>query len=160
MLAAREIRWAALNSPAAYAAQAPAGAEYLIYRGEMELAVKDYGAASDRILATAARYGGAVTDSKMAKTPDGVRSGYLTLRVPSRAFFTAWKELQGIGEIVPQSTAAQDASSDYISSASHIENLLKEQATLQGMLDDARAVQRSRGLGEAYKTMLRYRRPS
>jgi hypothetical protein len=90
----------------------------------------------------------------MSKNPEGSRSGYITIRIPSRSFYAAWKDLQHLGEIVSQNTSAQDAGADYISNVSHIKNLLKEQATLQGMLDDARQVQRTRGLGEAYKTML------
>jgi hypothetical protein len=141
-------------SPAVYAADNKPNEQYLIRNGEMLLNIDNYDAASTEVTAIAQKYGGVVTDSNMQKSYDGTRSGFITLRVPSQDFFSAWGELLKVGEVLNQSSTAQDVSQEYVAAVSRLKNLTTEQTTLQGMLADAREVQRTRGLGEAYKVLL------
>lgn len=141
-------------SPAAYAAENKPDEQYLIRNGEMLLNIDNFDQASQNVNSIAAKYDGVVTDSNMQKSYDGTRSGYITIRVPVQNFFNAWNELLKVGEVLNQSTTAQDVSQEYVAAVSQMKNLTTEQATLQGMLEDAREVQRTRGLGEAYKVLL------
>jgi hypothetical protein len=141
-------------SPAAYAADTKPAEQYLIRNGEMMLNIESYDKAAKAVEDVAAKYGGVVTDSNMQKSYDGTRSGYVTLRIPCKDFFNAWGELTKIGEVLNQNTTSQDVSQEYVAAVSRMKNLTAEQTTLQGMLADAREVQRTRGLGEAYKVLL------
>jgi len=141
-------------SPAAYAEEARPKEEYLIRNGEMALRIDNYDKAWKAAADVAEQTGGTVTDSQMSKSDDGTREGWVVLRVPATHFFDAWNALRQIGEVISENTTAEDVSTQYVSAVSRMKNLLKEQVTLQGMLDDARQVQRTRGLGEAYKVLL------
>ncbi len=116
--------------------------------------IDNYDVAAKSVSDVAAKYGGVVTDSNMEKSYDGTRSGFVTLRIPSAKFFEAWADLLAVGDVLHQSSTAQDVSQQYVAAVSRLKNLVKEQETLQGMLADAREVQRTRGLGEAYKVLL------
>lgn len=141
-------------SPAAYAADTKPDEQYLIRNGDIALQIESYDKAAQAVSDVAAKYGGVVTDSNMEKAYDGTRSGFVTLRVPSAKFFEAWADLLALGEVTHQNSTAQDVSQQYVAAVSRLKNLTTEQATLQGMLADAREVQRTRGLGEAYKVLL------
>lgn len=141
-------------SPAAYAADTKPAEQYLIRNGEMALSIESFDKASKAVSDVAGKYGGVVTDTNSQKSYDGTYSGYVTLRIPSQDFFNAWGELLKIGEVLNQNSSSQDVSQEYVAAVSRMKNLTAEQTTLQGMLADAREVQRTRGLGEAYKVLL------
>ena len=141
-------------SPQAYAADNTPAEEYLIRTGNITLKVDSYDKVAQQVSDVAAKYKGVVTDSQMNKSADGTKSGYVILRVPKESFFTAWDELLKLGEVENQNQAAQDVARDYIATWSQIKNLTTEQETLRAMLADAREVQRTRGLGEAYNILL------
>lgn len=141
-------------SPAVYAADTAPAEEYLIRNGDLLVLVQNYADAEKQAGQIAERYGGVLTDSHMEKNYDGTRTGYVTLRVPGKSFLAAWGELAKLGEVQDQNVSTQDVSQEYVSAVSQMKNLLDEQQTLQGMLSDAREVQRTRGLGEAYKVLL------
>ena len=120
----------------------------------MALRIDNYDKAEKAAADLADKMGGTVTDRQMTKNYDGTREGWVVLRVPASHFLDAWNQLRQIGEVTSENTTAEDVSTQYVSAVSRMKNLLKEQETLQGMLDDARQVQRTRGLGEAYKVLL------
>ena len=141
-------------SPAAYAEEARPQEEYLIRNGEMALRIDNYDKAEKAAADLADKMGGTVTDRQMTKNYDGTREGWVVLRVPASHFLDAWNQLRQIGEVTSENTTAEDVSTQYVSAVSRMKNRLQEQETLHGMLDDARQVQRTRGLGEAYKVLL------
>jgi hypothetical protein len=141
-------------SPAVYAADTKPAEEYLIRNGDLLVLVQDYADAEKQAGQIAEKYDGVLTDSHMDRNSDGTRTGYVTLRVPAKSFLAAWGELAKLGDVQNQNVTTQDVSQEYVSAVSQMQNLLTEQQTLQGMLNDAREVQRTRGLGEAYKVLL------
>lgn len=140
--------------PKAYAADTGLDERYLIRNGDISLKIDDYDAATAEITAVAEKHDGVVTDSQMSKHGDGTRSGWITLRVPGESFFAAWEELKQTGEVNNQQVSSEDVSSTYVSAISRLKILQKEQETLEAMLAEAREVQRTRGLGEAYSVLL------
>jgi|GEM_PF-4852488 len=141
--------------PAAYAAETSPDERYLIRSGSLTCQVDDYDVAADQVAEVARKYDGVVTDSSMSKYGDGTRSGWVKIRVPNENFFDAWEDLRQIGEVADESTSSEDVSAQYLSAYSRLKVLVKEQETLEAMLEEAREVQKTRGLGEAYDVLLK-----
>lgn len=141
-------------SPKAYAADNLPAEQYLIRTGNITLKVDSFDTVATQVSDVAAKYKGEVTDSQMQKAADGSKSGFVTLRVPKESFFDAWNELLKLGDVDNQSQSAQDVGREFVAAISQVKNLTTEQDTLRGMLADAREVQRTRGLGEAYSILL------
>jgi hypothetical protein len=140
--------------PAAYAADNQVSEKYLIRTGNLSVKLDNLDDGQKKANLIAAKYGGTITESNISKDSGGYRSGSITLRVPAEKFQDVWNELMTVGEVINQQTSTQDVGGDYVSSVSHLKALAAEQLTLQKMFDEALAVQRSRGLGEAYKVLL------
>jgi hypothetical protein len=148
---------ARLNSwlvPAAYAQDHGIDERYLVRSGECTLEVAEYQAAVVELKRIAAVNGGSVTASESARNSDETTEGWVTLRVPSAKFGDTWDAVLAAGKVLRENTRTEDASQQYIGYVSQLKSLVAEQATLQKMLDEALAIQRSRGLGDAYKTLL------
>jgi hypothetical protein len=141
-------------SPAAYAADSGVDIKYLIRTGTIVTRVEDFDAAQGEVNAVAAKYGGLVTDSQITNIGDNQRQGSLTLRIPNTRFIEAFNELRKLGETDSENVGSQDVSHEYVSAVSQLKNLNAEQETLRQMLAEALAVQRSRGLGDAYTMLL------
>lgn len=143
--------WAA---PSAFAADHDVSEEYIIRTGDLTLRCEDIDKSITAINALAAKYKGSITGSSINKDYEGRRSGYITIRVPSPDFMTAFTELAKVAELVSQNIQTQDAGQEYLAAVSRLDALNTEQATLQEMLKEALAVQRTRGLGEGYSVLL------
>ncbi|MCB1216288.1 DUF4349 domain-containing protein [bacterium] len=136
-------------------AQEPAGDQsFIIRNGNLEIEIDDYDKSSAEVKTIAIRHGGIITDSQMQKYGDNMRVGWITLRVPGDKFDQCFEDLQGVGEVKVQNVSSEDVTNEYISGVSRMQALQTEHTTLQGMLEDAREIQRSRGLGEAYSVLL------
>jgi hypothetical protein len=142
--------------PKAYAQDNLSGDKYLIRNGDISLKLDNIDDGQSAATAIAAKYGGTITNTNIRKDNAGYRAGTITLRIPSDKFMQVWSELMQIkgAEIITQSISTQDVGGEYVSQVSRMKALAAEQQTLQKMLDEALAVQRSRGLGEAYKVLL------
>lgn len=145
------VRWL---TPEAWAADHNVDEKYLVRSGSLDVHVDSVQDTLTKISGIASRFGGSVTDSSISKDDAGHHSGFVTLRVPAKSFFDAWNELGKIGELSNLNIKGEDVGQEYVSSITHMRTLMAEQATLEKMLADALAVQRSRGLGEAYKVLL------
>lgn len=143
--------WAA---PSAFAADHDVSEEYIIRTGDLTLRCEDIDQSITAINALAAKYKGSITGSSINKDYEGRRSGYITIRIPSKDFMAAFSELAKVAELVSQNIQTQDASQEYLAAISRLDALNTEQATLQEMLKEALAVQRARGLGEGYSVLL------
>lgn len=141
-------------APKAFAQDHQISDQYLIRTGQIDLRTDSVGESVRTITEIAKKHQGSITGSSIQKDYEGHSSGYVTLRVPSDRFFATFDELLGVGEVTNQNTQSQDVGQEYVAQISRLNSLMAEQATLQKMLDEALAVQRSRGLGEAYKVML------
>jgi hypothetical protein len=141
-------------TPAAFAQDTKIDEKYLIRTGDISLYVTDFNAALKEVHAIAVARGGLVTDSDVRNEGDNLRSGWITIRVPNTQFTAAFNALSEVGEVISQTMGSEDVSRQYVSAVSRLKNLTLEQQTLRQMLDEALAVQRSRGLGEGYKILL------
>lgn len=142
--------------PKAYAADNAVDEKYLIRNGTLEIKLDKLDAGQSAATAIAAKHSGSITNTSIVKDGAGYRSGSVTLRIPAENFNQAWAELLAIpgAEVLSQSIVTQDVGGEYVSAVSRMKALAAEQATLQKMLEEALAVQRSRGLGEAYSVLL------
>jgi hypothetical protein len=141
-------------APQAYAADNQVSEKYLIRNGTLSVKLDNLDAGQKKAEQIAAQFGGTVTDTNISKDDSGYRSGSITLRIPAEHFMEVWSALQAVGDVTDQQITTQDVGGDYVASVSHLKALAAEQDTLQKMFDEALAVQRSRGLGEAYKVLL------
>ncbi len=141
-------------SPKAYAAENIPDTKYLIRTGDLTLKIKKYDEAAKAVEATAEKFGGIVTDSNSQQQYDGSRTGYLKLRVPNEQFRACYDELRELGDVTSENVSSVDVSHDYVTAVSRLKALLTEQETLRNMLAEAREVQKTRGLGEAYSVLL------
>lgn len=140
--------------PRAYAEDHELDERYLVREGDCKLEVDDYRKAADEVMAIARLYDGMVSDSHSSKRGDDTTEGWIKLRVPGEKFFEAWADVKEVGEVYEENIMTQDVSQQYVGYVSRLKNLMAEQATLQKMLEEALAVQRSRGLGEGYSILL------
>ncbi|HES57930.1 MAG TPA: DUF4349 domain-containing protein [Firmicutes bacterium] len=140
--------------PEAYAQDHEVDERYLVREGNCSLEVDSYKAAADKVSGLARKYDGMVSDTHSTKNYDETVEGWIKIRVPADKFFDAWNEILEIGEVQDETISSQDVSRQYVGYVSRLKNLMAEQATLQQMLEEALAVQRSRGLGEGYSILL------
>ena len=140
--------------PSAWAQDHGLDTKYLVRNGNIEMEIKDYEASYLEVFNISQRYNGMITDSQMEKFGDDTRVGWITVRIPGEKFQDAYNDLKKLGDVRNQSITSEDVSNQYITGISRMKILKQEQETLQGMLDDAREIQKTKGLGEAYKTLL------
>lgn len=141
-------------NPSAWAQETTLDESFIIRTGNIEMEIEDYDKSSAEVTTIAKRHGGIITDSQMQKYGDDMRVGWITLRVPSSKFQQCYDDLRAIGDVKVQSVSSEDVTTEFIAGVSRMEALRIEHQTLQGMLEDAREIQRSRGLGEAYSVLL------
>jgi hypothetical protein len=140
--------------PSAYAADHKLDERYLKRTGSCSLQVEKYEEAANKLAEIARGCGGMISDTQSQRQADDSMTGTVTLRVPSDKFPQAWAAVLGCGKLLSQQIATEDVGHEYLGYVSHMKNLVAEQAALQKMLNEALAVQRSRGLGEGYKILL------
>jgi hypothetical protein len=141
-------------NPSAWAQETALDESFIIRTGSIEMEIEDFDKSSAEVTTIAKRHGGIITDSQMQKYGDDMRVGWITLRVPSGKFQQCYDDLRAIGDVKVQSVSSEDVTTEFIAGVSRMEALRIEHQTLQGMLEDAREIQRSRGLGEAYSVLL------
>jgi hypothetical protein len=140
--------------PEAYAQDHAVDERYLVREGNCTLEVDSYKTAADKISGLSRKYEGLVSDTHSTKNYDETIEGWIKIRVPAGKFFDAWTEILEIGEVQDETISSQDVSRQYVGYVTRLKNLTAEQSTLQKMLEEALAVQRSRGLGEGYSILL------
>ena len=141
-------------NPRAWAAEDAAQERFIIRNGNIEMEIEDYDKSSAEVKTIAIRHNAVITDSQMQKHGDDMRVGWITLRVPGDKFQQCFDDLREVGEVKVQNVSSEDVSNEYVAGVSRMEALRTEHETLQGMLEDAREIQRTRGLGEAYSVLL------
>lgn len=108
----------------------------IIYNAQIELAVEDFAAANERVLALVKQFGAYVADSTVHGSSGEVRRGSWKLRVPVERFDEVVSAAKGIGELVSASTTSQDISEEYYDVDARIRNKTKEEERLLKLLEE------------------------
>ncbi|MCB1186676.1 DUF4349 domain-containing protein [bacterium] len=145
-------------NPKAWAQESSPDESYIVRTGNIEMEIEDYDKSSAEVQTVAQRHGGIITDSQMQKYGDDMRVGWITMRVPTDKFQQCFDDLKALGDVKVQSVSSEDVTNEFVAGVSRLQALKTEHETLQGMLEDAREVQRTRGLGEAYSVLLETQR--
>ncbi len=113
----------------------------IIMTGSLNVQVDNFQAASDAVESIAKRYGGFISDSYSYVTGSGKMRGTITIRVPQKDFYTAIKDLEGIGTVKSKRTSGQDVSEEYIDLEARLNNYKKEEERYLAILDRANTVE-------------------
>ena len=105
----------------------------------VKVAKGGFGTAFDRVASIAAANGGFVSSSSTASADD-VRSGDLTVRVPSDRFDAARQALSGLGKVEGQSIRGEDVSGQLVDDDARLRNLQAQEDSLRTLLSQAKAV--------------------
>lgn len=149
-----EARLGSWIIPDAYAQDHNINERYLIRNGSCNIEVPDYREAAKQVNAIAEKYGGLVSGIESSRSGADWIQGTLTLRVPNKSFFNAWSEILMLGTVIKEAVGTEDASQQYISTLSRMQNLLAEEAAIKEMYHEALMIQRTRGVNEGYQLLI------
>ena len=141
--------------PKAYAADHGIDERYLIRNGACRLIVENYQDTLKEVELIAQSNGGMVSSSNSEKRGDNTFTGFITIRVPSDKFFSAWNDIREVGDLRDERITTEDASQEYVTQHSRLKNLIAEREVLEAMLEDAKQIQRTQGLKEGYDYLLK-----
>ncbi len=139
----------------------------IVKTGNLTLKVEKADTAAASITNIAKQYKGEVTDSNFSQSSRGIKSGYLTVRVPSQNFDPAFAEIKKIAtQVLSESTNAQDITEQYLDLAARLKNKQAEEASfvallnrtgkIEDILSVTREVARVRGEIEQLQAQIRY----
>lgn len=117
------------------------GAPRVVRTAELRVKVAKDGftGAFDRVASIAAAAGGFVSSSSTASN-DGVRSGELTVRVPSDRFESVRQSLSGLGEVEGQAIRGEDVSGQLVDYDARLRSFQAQEAALLTLVGQAKEV--------------------
>lgn len=145
----------------------PGEEQRMVKRGSLDLRVDDVDAAAGTIATKAKEFGGSVSSSNLFEDNRGVKSGMISVRVPSDRFDEALTALKGAAAaVLSESANADDVTRQYVDLEARIKNKQAEEQAFvallerSGKLDDVisvtREVARVRGEIEQLQASLNY----
>jgi hypothetical protein len=121
----------------------------LVRTGRVELVVPSYDAARAKIDALVARIGGYVDATSVDRRQDAVTDATITVRIPSTAIPGLMPALREIGDVIAESTSAEDVTDQYVDVSARLasdqvleKRLLELAADKGGTIDQVLAVER------------------
>lgn len=163
----------AMNSAKAIRQEAAPGAasvtvdKKIIKTGNLLLKVEKADTAAENITNLAKLNKGEISDSNFSESSRGVKSGFITVRVPYQNFTVVFNEIKKVAtQVVSESSNAQDITADYIDLEARLKNTQAEEISFvvllsrSGKIDDVLAVTkeiaRVRGEIEQLQGQMRY----
>lgn len=145
----------------------PGEEQKMVKTGNLDMRVDDADAAAAALAEKARAFGGTVSSSNLSEDVRGVKSGSVSIRVPSDRFDEAFAALKGIGgTVLSESANADDVTRQYVDLEARLKNKQAEEETFvalldrSGKLDDViqitREVARVRGEIEQLQASLNY----
>lgn len=110
----------------------------------MTIQVDDAAEVVDEISAMAAASGGYVSGSNVYDSyygSDSGKEGYVTVRIPESEYPSFIEDVEALGEVTSKSVNAQDVTEEYIDVSARLENLERQEARLQEILNMAETVE-------------------
>ncbi|WP_340819212.1 DUF4349 domain-containing protein [Methanolobus sp. WCC4] len=105
---------------------------------DMTIKVDDAAAGIDEISKMAVASGGYVSSSYVYDSyydSSSGKEGYITVRVPESEYPTFLDDVSGLGEVTSKSVNAQDVTEEYIDVSARLDNLERQEARLQEILN-------------------------
>lgn len=116
----------------------PGAKRSVISTGDISIEVSDPESAADEASGIAKNLGGSVESMTVRRASGGAAAGAdLTLRVPNERLEDAFKELEGIGEVVSQNSSAVDVTAEYVDLRARVAALEKSVQRLTGLMAGA-----------------------
>lgn len=109
------------------------GDRIVVREARMELRVENFSRAFRSTRTVAQRHGGYVGDRSQNTRGDWAE-GHITVRVPPENFSAARDELAALGHVEDESVSVKDFTQEYNNREERIEDLEKEEATLERLL--------------------------
>ncbi|MDD5032136.1 MAG: DUF4349 domain-containing protein [Patescibacteria group bacterium] len=139
----------------------------IIKTGNLSLKVEKAETAAESVTNIAKLNKGEVSDSSFSESGAGVKSGYITIRVPYDSFDKAFAEIKKVAtQVVSETSNAQDITAEYIDLEARLKNTQAEEASFvailsrSGKIEDVLAVTREvarvRGEIEQLQGQMRY----
>ena len=139
----------------------------IIKTGDLSLKVEAAETAAESIANIAKLNKGEIVNSYFSETSRGIKSGYLTARVPYQNFETVFNEIKKVAtQAITESSNAQDITAEFIDLEARLKNSQAEEASFvailsrSGKIEDVLAVTREvarvRGEIEQLQGQMRY----
>jgi hypothetical protein len=110
----------------------------IIYTGDLDLVVRDVGAAQDSVVALVDEAGGHLASSSSYAYGDGLRRVTLTFRVPAESFNDVMQGMRDLAlEIRQDSVDSQDVTQEYVDLESRLGALEAKAARLEELMEEA-----------------------
>lgn len=128
--------------PVPSGAPVPADQKKIIKTGSLSLVVESSQWSVTKIREIAETKQGFVESSNITETTEGVRRGYITVRVPVASFNEVFDEIKSIAQIVEvESVQGQDVTQQYIDMEARLKNLRSTEAQYLEILKKAQTVE-------------------
>ena len=139
----------------------------IIKTGDLSLKVEKAETAAESIANIAKVNKGEIANSNFSESSRGVKSGYLTVRVPYQNFDAAFNEIKKVAtQVMSESSNAQDITAEFIDLEARLKNkraeevsfvaLLNRSGKIEEVLAVTREIARTRGEIEQLEGQMRY----
>ena len=139
----------------------------IIKTGNLSLKVEKAETAAESIANIAKLNKGEISNSYFSESSRGIKSGYLTARVPYQNFASAFNEIKKVAtQVITELSNTQDITADYIDLEARLNNkraeevsfvaLLNRSGKIEEVLAVTREIARTRGEIEQLQGQLRY----
>lgn len=139
----------------------------IIKTGDLNLKVEKADTAAESIANIAKINKGEVSNSNFSESSRGIKSGFMTVRVPYQNFMIVFNEIKKVAsQVMSESSNAQDVTAEYIDLAARLKNTQAEEASFVALLNRSgkieeilavtREVARVRGEIEQLQGQIRY----
>ena len=139
----------------------------IIKTGSLSLKVEKAETAAENIANIAKLNKGEISNSYFSESSRGIKSGYLTVRVPYQNFEAVFNEIKKVAtQIISESSNAQDITAEFIDLEARLKNkraeevsfvaLLNRSGKIEEVLAVTREIARTRGEIEQLQGQLRY----
>ncbi len=139
----------------------------IIKTGSLSLKVEKADGAAEAIANIAKQNKGEVANSYFSQSSRGIKSGYITIRVPFQNFATTFEQIKKVAtEVLSEASNAQDITEEYIDLEARLKNkraeeqsfvaLLSRSGKIEEVLSVTREIARVRGEIEQLDGQMRY----
>lgn len=139
----------------------------IIKTGDLSLKVEKAETAAESITNIAKLNKGEIANSYFSESSRGIKSGYLTVRVPYQNFETVFNEIKKVAtQVLFESANAQDITAEFIDLEARLKNTQAEEASFVALLNRSgkieevlavtREIARTRGEIEQLEGQMRY----
>jgi len=114
----------------------------IIRNGSLSVLVKDSEKVVNEITGVTESFKGFVENVSLYEYTEGVKSGYMTIRVPAESFFDVMNVIKGLAvKVENENVNTNDVTAEYVDLEANLKNLKAEEGQYQKIMDSAKSIE-------------------